>query len=124
MTHERGQPKTQPDKKKQAHTITLSHPHTYICKHSHPHTKHKDTQEWTPYTHSHSPYTIYSPRSRHRYPSWASSCQTQVVVPSLRGLDSGGRPIQRAPGGPQGCPGKPGNIPKIPKLQIACFSES
>ncbi|MED6291027.1 hypothetical protein CHARACLAT_019427 [Characodon lateralis] len=50
---------------KQAHTVTITHssPHAYTLKHSHPSTQRKDKQ-WMSYTHSHSPYILYTPRSR------------------------------------------------------------
>ncbi|MEQ2291659.1 hypothetical protein AMECASPLE_015224 [Ameca splendens] len=48
-------------------TITLSHPHVSIQTLT-PLTQPKDTQEWMLYTQSHSPYTVYTLRSRYQYP--------------------------------------------------------
>ncbi|MEQ2313359.1 hypothetical protein AMECASPLE_001195 [Ameca splendens] len=39
------------------------------------------------YTHSHSPYTLYTPRSRYRYPRGAIAPWIQEVFPSFRGED-------------------------------------
>ncbi|MED6236214.1 hypothetical protein ATANTOWER_005987 [Ataeniobius toweri] len=61
-------------------TITLSHPHVHIQTLT-PLTQPKDTQEWMLYTQSHSPYTVYTLRSRYQYPRGATSSQTQEVVP-------------------------------------------
>lgn len=53
---------------KQAHTNTNMHTHSPPHAHMHKYavlTWHGDTQKWTQYTHSHSPYILYTPRSRH-----------------------------------------------------------
>ncbi len=50
-----------------------------------------DTQKWTQYPHSHSPYALYTPRSRHHHPLRGS----QRPIPELNPLRSGagtGRP--------------------------------
>ncbi len=52
---------------------------------------HVDTQKWTRYPHSHSPYALYTPRSRHHHPQRGS----QRPIPELNLLRSGvgtGRP--------------------------------
>ncbi len=52
---------------------------------------HVDTQKWTRYPHSHSPYALYTPRSRHHHPQRGS----QRPIPELNPLRSGvgtGRP--------------------------------
>ncbi len=52
---------------------------------------HVDTQKWTQYPHSHSPYALYTPRSRHHHPQRGS----QRPIPELNPLRSGvgtGRP--------------------------------
>ncbi len=40
---------------------------------------HVDTQKWTRYPHSHSPYALYTPRSRHHHPQRGS----QRPIPEL-----------------------------------------
>ncbi|MEQ2227593.1 hypothetical protein ILYODFUR_039208 [Ilyodon furcidens] len=50
---------------------------------SHPHTQCKDTQQWTPYTHSHYPYIFSTPRVQVLIPQRGT--QTQEVVPFLLG---------------------------------------
>ncbi len=63
-----------------------AHIYTSIC--SHPHARkrifttfapHVDTQKWTRYPHSHSPYALYTPRSRHHHPQRGS----QRPIPEL-----------------------------------------
>ncbi len=52
---------------------------------------HVDKQKWTRYPHSHSPYALYTPRSRHHHPQRSSQCP----IPELNPLRSGagtGRP--------------------------------
>ncbi|MEQ2246395.1 hypothetical protein ILYODFUR_038088 [Ilyodon furcidens] len=68
---------------KQPHTVTT--PIAYKYKHSHPHTQHKDTEGWMRYTHSHSPNTLHTPRSRYRYPRGPTSTRTQEMVPFIPG---------------------------------------
>ncbi len=45
---------------------------------------HVDTQKWTRYPHSHSPYALYTPRSRHHHPQRGS----QRPIPELNPLRS------------------------------------
>ncbi|MEQ2235047.1 hypothetical protein ILYODFUR_037616 [Ilyodon furcidens] len=52
-------------------------------------TQRKDKQQWTSYTHSHSPCTLYTLRSRRWYPLGATSPQTQEVVPFPPGAETG-----------------------------------
>ncbi|MEQ2297924.1 hypothetical protein AMECASPLE_039689 [Ameca splendens] len=61
LIQEKEQPKTQPDTRNRhtlSHIPTLMHTH----KNTHPRTQRKDKQQWTSYTHLHSPYihTLYS----------------------------------------------------------------
>ncbi|MEQ2180157.1 hypothetical protein GOODEAATRI_032753 [Goodea atripinnis] len=50
-------------------------------------------KQWTSYTHSHSPYILYTPRSRCRYPIGTTSPRTQEVVLFPPGVETG-RPLQ------------------------------
>ncbi|MEQ2230007.1 hypothetical protein ILYODFUR_024866 [Ilyodon furcidens] len=50
-------------------------------------------KQWTSYTHSHSPYILYTPRSRCRYPIGTTSPWTQEVVLFPPGVETG-RPLQ------------------------------
>ncbi|MEQ2289722.1 hypothetical protein AMECASPLE_036104 [Ameca splendens] len=52
-------------------------------------TQRKDKQQWTSYTHSHSPCILYTPRSRRWYPLGAISPRTQEVVPFPPGAETG-----------------------------------
>ncbi|MEQ2246385.1 hypothetical protein ILYODFUR_038011, partial [Ilyodon furcidens] len=83
LIQEGEQPKIQPDTK----TGTLRHDHTFppSCVHiktlKPKHTQHKDTQQLTLYTLSHSPYILYTPRSRQLVPG------SRRWSPSFRGGD-------------------------------------
>ncbi|MEQ2285080.1 hypothetical protein AMECASPLE_028190 [Ameca splendens] len=93
LIQEREQPKTQPDtnnRHTQSHIPTLMHTH----KNTHPRTQHKDKQQWTSYTHSHSPYILYTPRSRCRYPIGTTSPRIQEVDPFAPGVETGRPPHQ------------------------------
>ncbi|MED6272158.1 hypothetical protein CHARACLAT_027352 [Characodon lateralis] len=61
-------------------------------KNTHTHTQHKDKQQWMSYTHSHSPYILYTPRSSPGYPIGTTSPRTQEVVPFLPGEETGRLP--------------------------------
>ncbi len=76
-------------------TSTHIHKHTFppSCTQTNIHTfvPQVDTQKWTRYPHSHSPYALYTPRSRHHHPLRGS----QRPIPELNPLRSGagtGRP--------------------------------
>ncbi len=76
-------------------TSTHIHKQTFppSCTQTNIHTlaPHVDTQKWTRYPHSHSPYALYTPRSRHHHPQRGS----QRPIPELNPLRSGagtGRP--------------------------------
>ncbi|MED6262901.1 hypothetical protein ATANTOWER_028912 [Ataeniobius toweri] len=77
-------------------------------------TQSKDKQQWTSYTHSHSPCILYTPRSRCRYPLGATSPRTQEVVPFPPGVETGRQRLHRPdPGDPDPAPA-PNPVPNNP----------
>ncbi len=55
---------------------------------------HVDTQKWTRYPHSHSPYALYTPRSRHHHPQRGSQRPIpELNPPSLRRGDRKTTPV-------------------------------
>ncbi len=79
---------------------------------------HVDTQKWTRYPHSHSPYALYTPRSRHHHPQRGS----QRPIPELNPLRSGvgtGRP----PRSPQQQRKSTAQTPTISKLDDVVGAE-
>ncbi len=53
---------------------------------------HVDTQKWTRYPHSHSPYALYTPRSRHHHPQRGSQRPIPELNPLRSGVGTGGPP--------------------------------
>ncbi len=51
---------------------------------------HVDTQKWTRYPHSHSPYALYTPRSRHHHPQRGSQRPIPELNPLRSGVETGG----------------------------------
>ncbi|MEQ2188865.1 hypothetical protein GOODEAATRI_019356 [Goodea atripinnis] len=109
LIQEREQSKTQPvtKKKKNRHTQSQSPTPTLMHTHKITRTQRKDKQQWTAYTHSHSPCILYTPRSRRRYPLGATSPRTQEVVPFPPGAETGRQRRHRPD------PGDPGPAPAL-----------
>ncbi len=57
---------------------------------------HVDTQKWTRYPHSHSPYALYTPRSRHHHPQRGSQRPIPELNPLRSGVGTGDHPGPRS----------------------------
>ncbi len=72
LTHRRRRTSTHIHKSIRSHpSCTQTNIHTFVPQ--------VDTQKWTQYPHSHSPYALYTPRSRHHHPLRGS----QRPIPEL-----------------------------------------
>ncbi len=82
--------------------MTSTHIHKHMsppsCTQTNIHTfaPHVDTQKWTRYPHSHSPYALYTPRSRHHHPQRGSQRPIPELNPLRSGVGTGDHPGPRS----------------------------